>query len=90
MPRPQNRILISLSGSLQTDSGPREKSIGTEILSVKFPKIWVYLARLSSFPEISGNVLHSSPEISGDLKQNFTSNVKHSFLLCYSQVNGIL
>ena len=33
-----------------------EKENGTKFLGKKFPKICVYLERLSYFPEISGNV----------------------------------
>jgi len=36
---------------------PKRKSNGKEIPGRKFSKIWVYLARLSSFPEIPENAV---------------------------------
>ena len=42
---------------LKISEFPRGKSYGTEILGMNFPKIWVYLARFSSFSEM---LLHFS------------------------------
>jgi len=56
---------------------PGGNTNGTEILGKKFSKIWVYLARLSSFPEIPENaVLFALLEISENSNRNLWSNEK--------------
>ena len=42
----------------------------------KFAASWLYLARFSSFPEITENAVHSSLEISRNSNQNLSSNGK--------------
>jgi len=69
---------------------PGRKASGTEIHGKNFSKIWVYLARLSTFPEIpenaipftTGNFWKFKPEFVEELKAPMVS-IGHFDSSCY-------
>ena len=64
---PHNRKILEIPG---------EKFKRTEILGDKFSKIWVYLERFYSFPEIFRQILiHLLLIISGNSNRNFWSTI---------------
>jgi hypothetical protein len=75
------RKLLDFRNANHSTEIPGGKSNGTGIPGKKFPKIWVYLARLSTFPEIPENAIYSPLEISGNSNQSFWPNGKPHFSL---------